>query len=73
MMTEILDIVPDICSDEDWKRRDIEELKLYERRLRALKSVQDEDLLVVRDRCIKIIEEIIKEIKDRIKARIKKT
>lgn len=61
-MTEILDIVPDVCSDEDWKRQGIERLKLYERRLRALKSVRDEDLLEVRDKCIKILEEIIKEI-----------
>jgi len=66
-MTEILDIVPDIVTEEDWVRRNREELRLYEERLKALKSVTDPELIGIRDECIKVIEEIIKEIKDRSK------
>lgn len=70
-MTEILDIVPDIVTEEDARRRDEEELKLYEKRLKALKSVTDEELLEIRDKCIAEIEKNIKEIKERMKGKRK--
>ena len=66
-MTEILDIVPDVVTEEDSRRRYLEELRLYEKRLQALSSVTDEELTEVRDRCIKEIEKIIMDLKSRIK------
>lgn len=62
-MTEILDIVPDIITKEDAERQRKEELKLYEKRIKALESVTDPGLLRVRDRCIKEIKEIIERLK----------
>lgn len=70
-MTEILEIVPDIITEEDWKKRNIEELKLYEARLKALQSVTDKELLEIRDKCINRIKKNIEEIKERMKEKRK--
>ena len=64
-MTEILEIVPDITSDEDWHRRKIEEARLYTERLKALERVEDPELIELRDACIRVIRTIIARIERR--------
>jgi hypothetical protein len=65
-MTEILEIVPDITSDEDSNRRKIEETRLYMGRIKALERVEDPELVELRDACIRVIRTIIAGIERRI-------
>ncbi len=58
-MTEILDIVPDVTSDEDLQKMNAESRRLYMRRIRALKTVEVPELRELRDACIRVIEDII--------------
>jgi len=58
-MTEILDIVPDISSEEDRLRSNTVRRRLYSERLEALRKVDDPELNNLRDACIRVLEAII--------------
>ncbi len=58
-MTEILDIVPDITSEEDLIHMKKEEMRLYMERIKALESVTDPELIEMRDACIRVIKGIL--------------
>lgn len=64
-MTEILEIVPDITSEEDGRRRNKESLRLYTERIKALERVKEPGLIELRDACIRIIQTIIVRIERR--------
>lgn len=61
-MTEILEIVPDITSKEDSRRRKIEEIRLYTERIKALERVEDPELTELKDACIRVIKAIINKL-----------
>jgi len=61
-MTEILDIVPDITSKEDSRLRKKEETRLFTERIKTLESVEDPELTVIRDACIRVIRTIINKL-----------
>jgi hypothetical protein len=65
-MTEILEIVPDITSDEDELLMIKESVRLYTERIKALERVEDPELMELRDACIRVIRTIIAEIERRI-------
>lgn len=64
-MTEILEIVPDITSDEDELLMIKESVRLYTERINALERVEDPELVELRDACIRVIRTIIAEIERR--------
>ena len=64
-MTEIMEIVPDIESEDDACRRDREEIRLYSARIKALESVKDPELIEIRDACIRVVQAIIMRIERR--------
>jgi hypothetical protein len=61
-MTEILEIVPDITSKEDSRRRKTEEMRLYTERIKALERVEDPEFMELRDACIRVIKAIINKL-----------
>ena len=65
-MTEIMEIVPDIESEDDARRRDREEIRLYSERIKALASVKDPELIETRDACIRVVQAIIMRIERRL-------
>lgn len=58
-MTEILDMVPDVSSEEDRLRSNAVRKRLFTERLEALRKVDDPELNNLRDTCIRVIEAII--------------
>lgn len=61
-MTEIQEIVPDVITEGDLRRLTEEGVRLYEKRIRALETVDDPELMQVRDACIKVIRDLIQNI-----------
>ncbi len=64
-MTEILEIVPDITSEEDGRRQKKERVRLYTERIKALERVREPGLIELRDACIRMIQTIIVRIERR--------
>ena len=64
-MTEILEIVPDITSEEDGRRQKMEMLRLYTERIKALERVNEPRLIKFKDACIRNIQTIIVRIERR--------
>lgn len=64
-MTEILEIVPDITSEDDGRRQKKESVRLYTERIKALESVRESGLIELRDACIRMIKKIIARIEGR--------
>jgi len=62
-MTEILDMVPDVTSEEDRLRSNAVRKRLYTERLEALRKVDDPELNNLRDTCIRVIEAIINKLR----------
>ena len=62
-MTEILDMVPDVTSEEDRLRSNALRKRLYTERLEALRKVDDPELNNLRDTCIRVIEAIINKLR----------
>jgi hypothetical protein len=65
-MTEILDIVPEVTSKEDWRRYKRENMRLYTERLKALESVKNPELIELRDACIQVIQAVMAGLEQRI-------
>lgn len=59
-MTEIQEIVPDVSTEDDLRRLNGEEVRLYMKRIRALETVKDSELMQVRDACLRVIKGLIK-------------
>jgi hypothetical protein len=64
-MTEILEIVPDITSEEDGRRQKKERVRLYTERIKALERVKEPGLIELRDACIRAIQTIVVRIERR--------
>ena len=67
LMTEILEIVPDINNEEDEKKMDLTEIALYKERIRALETVDNEEYLALKKECINILQAEIDKLKKQLK------